>query len=95
MGGICGLQVDELGASEARSLSRLSSLSRAALPEPVALGVHLQDVHVASDSVQEGVDQALVGEDRGPLPERPVGGDDAGAALAEAAGLKVLLDHCP
>ena len=40
-----------------------------ALPEAVAVAVHLQDVDVVGEAVQQGPGQALRAEDLGPLVE--------------------------
>ena len=53
--------------------------------EPVAGAVHLQDVDVVGEPVQQGSDEALRTEDRGPLIEGEVGGDQDGPALVALA----------
>ena len=50
------------------------------------MAVHLQDVNVVGESVQQGSGEALGAEDVGPFVEGQVGGDQDGApfvALAE------------
>jgi hypothetical protein len=49
--------------------------------EPVAVAVHLEDVDVVSEPVEEGAGQALGAEHAGPLVEGQIAGDDGGAAL--------------
>ena len=49
--------------------------------ETVAVAVHLQDVDVVSEAVQQGPGQALRAEDLGPLVEGQVGGHQDGAPL--------------
>ena len=54
--------------------------------EPVAFAVHLQDVDVVSEAVQESAGEPFRAEDVGPLIEGQVGSDHGGAtfiALAE------------
>ena len=43
--------------------------------EPVAFAVHLQDVDVVGEPVQQSAGEALRAEDLGPLVEGQVGGD--------------------
>jgi len=50
-------------------------------PESVGLVSCLQDVGAVGDTVEEGLAEAGVGEDRRPLRERQVGGDDDGGLL--------------
>ena len=47
----------------------------AALLEAVAVGVHLQDMYVMCEPIEQGAGQALRAEDFGPLLERQVGSD--------------------
>jgi hypothetical protein len=47
-----------------------------ALPEPVALTVHLEDVDVVSETIEEGTGETLGAEHAGPLVERQIAGDD-------------------
>jgi hypothetical protein len=58
-----------------------ASRSTLALFEPVAVAVHLEDVDVVGEPVEQGAGQALGGEDPGPLVERQVAGDDGRASL--------------
>ena len=54
--------------------------------EAVALAVHLQDVHVVGEAVQQRPGAPFLSEDLGPLVEGQVGGEQDGApfvALAE------------
>ena len=50
-----------------------------ALLEPVALAVHLQDMEMVGDAVEQRAGEALAGEDRRPFLEGQVGGHDGGA----------------
>ena len=45
----------------------------------MAVAVHLQDVHVVGETVEQRAGEALRAEDLGPLIERQVGGDQDGA----------------
>ena len=57
-----------------------------AVAEAVAGAVHLQDMHMVGEPVQQRAGQSLRAEDLGPFVEGPVGGDQDGApfvALAE------------
>ena len=59
--------------------------SRPALLEPVALAVHLQDMDMVGDAVEQRAGEALAGKDRGPFLEGQVRGDDGGAVLVAPA----------
>ena len=59
--------------------------SRPALLEPIALAVHLQDMDMVGDAVEQSVGEALAGEDRRPFLERQVRGRDGGAVLVAPA----------
>jgi hypothetical protein len=50
----------------------LGCLPGAALFEPVALGIHFQDVNVMRYAVEQSAGQAFAGEVRGPLLEGQV-----------------------
>ena len=56
-----------------------------AVPEPVALAVHLQDVHVVGEPVQQRAGEAFRPEDLGPLIEWEVGGHHDGTPLVALA----------
>src|ERR1700675_1195293 len=56
-----------------------------ALLEAVAVAVHLEDVDVVSEPVEQSTGQALGGEHAGPLVEGQIAGDDDGAALVALA----------
>ena len=51
------------------------------MAEAAAVAVHLQDVHVVGEPVQQCAGEAFRSEHLGPLVERQVGGDQDGAAL--------------
>ena len=53
--------------------------------EAVAVAVHLQDVDVVGEPVQQRAGEALRTEDLGPLIEGQVGGDQDGAPLVALA----------
>ena len=63
----------------------LGDNSLSATLEPVALAVHLQDVDVVRETVQQRSGQAVRFEDLGPLVEGKVGGHQDGAPLASLA----------
>src|SRR5918996_6367342 len=52
-----------------------------ALPEPIALTVHLEDVDVMGEAVEGGTRQALGTEQPGPLIQRQIARDDDRAPL--------------
>ena len=56
-----------------------------AVLQPVALAIHLQDVDVVGEAVQQRAGQPLRTEDFGPFVERQVGGDQDGASLVALA----------
>ena len=51
------------------------------LLEPVAVAVHGQDGDVVGEPVEQGAGEPLRSQDRGPVLERQVRGDDGRAAL--------------
>ena len=53
--------------------------------ESVAFAVHLQDVHVVSETVQECAGEPFRAEDIGPLIEGQVGSHNGGPALIALA----------
>jgi len=56
-----------------------------ALLEAVAVAVHLEDVDVVGEPVEQSAGQALGGEHAGPLVEGQIAGDDGGTALVALA----------
>src|SRR5699024_11225541 len=56
-----------------------------ALGEPIGLAVHLEDVDVMGEPIEERAGQALLAEGRRPLVEGQVRGDDGGGALVPLA----------
>ena len=76
MGGACG----PTGASGCRS-GGSASFFGLALFEAIAFAVHLEDVDVVGEPVEERAGEALRAEHLGPLVERQVGGDQDRAAL--------------
>jgi hypothetical protein len=60
---------------------RYSGLSGAALPETIAVAVHLEDVDVVGQPVEQRAGQTLGAEDLGPFVEGQVAGDQGGAAF--------------
>jgi len=57
----------------------------AALGQAVGLAVHLEDMDVMGEPVQERAGQAFLAEGPGPFVERQVRGDDGGPALVALA----------
>ena len=74
---------DESGV--VRIIRNLGSNALPAVPEAVAVAVHLQDVHVVGEPIQQGSGQSLRPEDRGPFVEGEVGGAQDGPALVALA----------
>ena len=66
------------------SVSR-RGLTPAALVEPIAVAVHLEDVDVMGEAVEQRAGQAFGAEHLGPFVERQVGGDQGRAALVALA----------
>ena len=58
-----------------------AAFSGAALAEPVAVAVHLEDVDVVGQPVEQRAGEALGAEGLGPFVEGQVAGDQGGAAL--------------
>ena len=65
----------------------LADVSGPTLREPVALAIHLEDVDVVGQAVEQSAGQPLRSEGLGPFVERQVAGDERGAALV------ALRDH--
>ena len=53
--------------------------------ESEAVTVHLEDVHVVGEAIEQCTGQALRAEDAGPLIERQIPGNDDRAALVALA----------
>ena len=51
------------------------------MPQPVALAIHLQDVYVVGEAVQQHSGEVFTAEDLGSLVERQVGGHHDGSPL--------------
>ena len=51
------------------------------MAEAPGLGAGVDDVRAVGEAVDDGLGEAGVGEDLGPLAERQVGGDDQAAAF--------------
>ena len=73
------------GLCVSRIAGSAHGLGLPALPEAVALAVHLQDVNSVSEAVQQGAGQPLRAEDLGPLVEGQVGGDQDRPSLVSLA----------
>ncbi len=56
-----------------------------ALFEPVTVAIHLEDVDVVSEAIEQRAGQALGGEHTGPLIEGQIAGDDDRAAFVALA----------
>ena len=61
------------------------ALSLLAVFEPIAVAVHLEDVNVVGEAIEQRAGQALGGEHAGPLVEGQIAGDDDGAAFVALA----------
>ena len=64
---------------------RRRGLTPAALVEPVALAIHLEDVDVVGEAVEESAGKPLGAEHLGPFVERQIGGDQGRAPLVALA----------
>lgn len=56
----------------------LAGVSGPALREPVALAIHLEDVDVVGQAIEQSAGQSLGSEGLGPLVERQLAGDERG-----------------
>ena len=65
-------------------------LTPAALVEPVAVTVHLEDVDVVGEAIEERAGEALGAEHLGPFVEGQIGGDQGRAPLVIFGGLRSL-----
>jgi hypothetical protein len=63
----------------------LVSYAALAVFEPEAVAIHLEDVNVMGESIEQCASQALGTEDAGPLIERQIAGNDDRAALVALA----------
>ena len=70
---------DRVGESGRRRGAYASPDRPRAVPEAVAVAVHLQDVDVVGQAVQQRAGEAFRAEDLSPLVEGQVGGDQDGA----------------
>ena len=52
-----------------------------AMFEPIAVAIHLEDMNVVSEAVEQCAGQAFGGEHAGPFIERQIAGDDDRAAF--------------
>ena len=68
------------GRSSCRSFADLLTLF-----EPVAVAVHLQDMDMVREPVEQGSRQAFGAEDLSPFIEGEIAGDQRGAALVTLA----------
>ena len=68
-----------------RIIRDLGSDALPAVPEAVAVAVHLQDMDVVGEAVQQRAGETFGAEDLGPLVEGQVGGDQDGARLVALA----------
>ena len=64
---------------------RRRGLTPAALVEPVALAIHLEDVDVVGEAVEESAGKPLGAEHLGPFVEGQIGGDQGRAPLVALA----------
>ena len=62
-----------------------------ALAQPVAFAVHLEDMDVVGQAIENGTCEAFCAEDLGPFIERQVGCDDDGATFPLCQGSCPLL----
>jgi hypothetical protein len=72
-----GLRLAGVGAGRAPAVL--------ALPETIAVTVHLEDVDVMGEAVEERTGQAFGAEHAGPLVERQIAGDDDRSPLVALA----------
>ena len=63
----------------------VGGLTPAALVEPVAVTVHLEDVDVVGEAIEERAGEALGAEHLGPFVEGQIGGDQGRAPLVALA----------
>ena len=82
-GGACGPTGSSVGWLVGSVGSR--GLTPAALVEPIAVAVHLKDVDVVGEAVEECTGEPLRTEHLGPFVEGQIGGDQGRAALVALA----------
>ena len=58
-----------------------AGLSGAALGETIAVAVHLEDVDVVGDAIEQRAGQTLGSQGFGPFVERQIAGDQGGTCL--------------
>lgn len=64
-----------------------AGLSGATLGETIAVAIHLEDVDVVGDAVEQRAGEALGSELFGPFVKWQVAGDQAGSAFVASAGV--------
>ena len=62
----------------------VAGLALLALLEAIAVAVHLEDVDVVGEPVEQGARQPLGAEHAGPFVERQIAGDDGGSRARSA-----------
>ena len=82
-GGACGPTGSSVGWVVGSVRRR--GLTPAALVEPVALAIHLEDVDVVGEAVEESAGKPLGAEHLGPFVEGQIGGDQGRAPLVSLA----------
>ena len=82
-GGTCGPTGSSVGWVVGSVRRR--GLTPAALVEPVALAIHLEDVDVVGEAVEESAGKLLGAEHLGPFVEGQIGGDQGRAPLVALA----------
>src|SRR6516162_7726656 len=75
----------ELLDRERRATERRIHQARFTLLQAVAFAVHLQDVNMVGEAVQQGSGQPLRAQHLGPFLERQVAGDHCGASFVALA----------
>ena len=83
MGGACGPTGSTMALTVKQAVLGFSPFL--ALVETIALAVHLQDMDMVGEPVQQCAGQTFRAEYLGPFVERQVGGHQSGAALVTLA----------
>lgn len=79
----------------ARRIAHLKGRGFAGLAEPVALAIHLEDMYMVREAVEQRTSQSLAAEDARPFVKGQIRSDDGGAAFVTLReGLEEQFGSC-
>jgi hypothetical protein len=74
-----------------RRLGGRGTLTLLALLEPIALAIHLQDMDVVREPVEQGAGEPFGGKDAGPFVKRQIAGHQGRAAFVALERLPLIM----